>query len=128
MSYIVEMLPDEPILISTLHADFDFSTEAQSSTEDALALLEKVSEPVYYIADSSKVRFSFDDTIEGSNMAARGDNPLFHHPNVKQVLLVVGDVMQEMSAKGLQSDIFGNVNVKTFASMDEALAHARSEK
>lgn len=73
------------------------------------------------------MHFGFSESVQASSMAARGDNPLFHHPKVKQVLLVVGDIMQELSAKGMQSDTFGNVNIRTFKSVEEALAYARSQ-
>jgi hypothetical protein len=126
MSYSIEQLTDDPIVIVTLHEDFDFKLEGEQSTLEAIALLDSLDESVYYISDISAAQFDFEDTIMGSNMAARGENPLFHHRNVKQVLLVVGDVMQEMSAEGMQSDVYGNVNIRAFHNIDDALAHARS--
>lgn len=126
MTYTVESYPNDPIVISILHEGFNFDTDAAASTEAVLQLLNTVTEPVYFIADTSQVQFSMYDTLKGSTMAAQGDNPLFHHPNIKQVLLVVGDsVLQAMTAEGMQADIYGNVNIKSFAKLEDALTFAR---
>jgi hypothetical protein len=128
MSYTIEKYPEEPIIVNTLHANFNFEADAENSTREAMKLLDTVPEPVYYIADTSQVNFDMDDTVKGSSFAARGDNPIFHHPNIKQVLLVIGDnAVQAMTAEGMRTEIYGNVNIKTFATQAEALAYAREQ-
>jgi hypothetical protein len=126
MSYTVEAYANENIVISTLYSDFHLETEGPRSSEEVRAILDAAKAPMYFVTDSSRVKFSLDDTIKGSSLAARGDNPIFHHPNVKQVLMVVGDdAMQAMTADGMQTEVYGNVNVKTFATLEDALAFAR---
>lgn len=128
MSYTVEKYEGEPIIVAMLHADFNLEKEAQASSQESIALLDAAPEPVYYISDSSQVKFSTDETIKGTSFAARGENPVFHHPNIKQVLMVIGDnAMQAMTAAGMQTETFGNVNIKTFATLDEALTYARGQ-
>lgn len=126
MSYSIEKLPDEPILIVTLHKEFAFSRDSVAANMEAKAVLDQSKEPLYYVADTSAVRFNMDETVEGSNFASRGETAIFQHPNIKQVLLVVGDIMQEMTAAGMRSEAFGSVNILTFASREDALAHARN--
>jgi len=126
MSYSIEKIGNEPIIVNILHADFDFQTEAQASTREAIQLLEAQTEPVYYITDITAPTFTFEDTVAGSALAALGESPVFHHRNVKQVLLVVADDMQAMSGKGMQSKTYGNVNIETFTNIEDALASART--
>lgn len=128
MSYTIERFANEPILLVSLNRDFDFATEAEKSAREAIAILENSHEQLYYISDVSKVHFDMDETIKGSSMAARGENPLFHHPKVKKVILITGDTLQEMTAQGLTSSTFGNTNIITFKNLNEALNYVRNNR
>jgi hypothetical protein len=128
MAYTVKHIQEDNVILTQLHADFDYATEGERSIIEATDALDNVTTPVYYISDISAVQFSMQDTIEGSNAAARGDNTLFHHPNIKQVLLVIGDALQQLATQGLTSNAFGNTNIKAFATLDEALDYARNNR
>jgi hypothetical protein len=52
-----------------------------------------------------------------------GTNPS-SHPNVKETLLLIDSEMMRLAAQGFGSDAFGNVPMKVFTSMDEALDYA----
>ncbi len=126
MSYTLEYRKDSSAVLMVLHADYDYATEMTKSTQEAMKLLDGLAKPAYYISDMSAVRFTLEQTIEGTNAAARGDNPLLHHRNIKQALMVVGDALQQMAVKGLTSETFGNTNIRIFATLQEALAYARA--
>jgi hypothetical protein len=121
-----EKLLNEPIVIVTLSEDYDFATEAAAGVQENLAFLDSLDEPVYYVTDTSAVDFDLGAVIEGSNLAARGTNPLFHHPNIRSVIYVTQSILSALAAKGMGSDAFGNLNIKVFGTLDEALAHVRT--
>ena len=51
---------------------------------------------------------------------------MLHHPHVKELIIVTQAKMEELAAKGLNSDIFGNVPISVFETMEDAVAYARS--
>jgi hypothetical protein len=87
--------------------------------------LDSLDEPVYFINDTSAVDFDLATVIEGSNLVARGENPIFHHPNIRSVIYVTQSDLGALAAKGMDSNAFGNVDVKIFRTLDEALAYVR---
>lgn len=66
---------------------------------------------------------TLDEIVFGANRIARGENSLWHHPNIKQVILVTDNNTLRLSAKGMASQTFGNLIVPVFVSLDEALAY-----
>lgn len=128
MSYSIEVFEGEPIILVTLNADFDLETEGEASIGEAMTLLATAPEPVYYINDLRAATFDFMATVQGSNMAARGENPIFHHPNVKQVILITNTDIQNAAAKGMGSSTFGGANIVTFNDIAAALDYARNNE
>ena len=61
-----------------------------------------------------------------ASLAARGKNPIFHHPNILGVIYVTQSALSTLGAKGMKSDSFGNLDIKVFGTLDEALAHVRA--
>ncbi len=72
--------------------------------------------------------FTFDlsSVIAGANLTARGNNPIFHHPNVRSVIYVTKSNLTALAAKGMDSDVFGNLNISVFGTLEEALTHVRA--
>lgn len=135
MSYSSHQLPDEPILMVTLNADFDLAAEAAIIENERITLLEAAQEPLYVILDMSQVEFSLDDLITATNMLVRGaalapsseqnGHSLFSHANLRQFIVVSGNRMIHMAAKGMSHPVFGSQNVAAFASVEEALEYCR---
>ncbi len=70
---------------------------------------------------------SMNELIEVTNWLARDETSSWRHPNLRQVLLVTQDNLTRIAAKGMNSELFGNMNIAVFTTLDDALAHARSE-
>lgn len=120
--FIIEKLQTQPALVGTWLPNFEFGEHAKAYTASMQAALNEQAEPVYYILDMSQHdKLKLEHLIEGSNMAAMGSNPNFHHPMTRAVLLITNNVATQAAAKGLRSDTFGNVNAHVFASLDDAL-------
>lgn len=124
MPYKVELLSNEPIILATIYG--------QASPEDAGAtlvevkkLLDEQTSPVIHIIDFTDISLNLNDIIKGSNEFARGDDPVFHHPMLSELIFVTHQPMIQMTAKGMDSDPFGHVKIAVFDALDKALAHAR---
>jgi hypothetical protein len=126
-TFTVEKLPEDPILLATMTAEYSVSRDQQASDDAARALLAELVEPMYLVVDITKVKLSIDDITLGSNRAAReGHNPLWHDPRIKQIVFVSTNKAVHLAAKGVNTLPFGFSNVKVFNTLDEALAHCRS--
>lgn len=122
----IDKLPGEPIVILTLSGSSSELKDREQERAKFVSIIETVSEPVFLILDMSDADLSFDEIAEGASGAYRGDNPLFKLLNIRQILQVSTDPALELAAKGMNTEIFGNVEVKQFETLDEALVHART--
>lgn len=125
MSFHVEKLPGEPIIFLALNEDYDLMNEIEFSNKALRDLFEAQDDPQILIIDF-KVNLKLDEIIAGSSNVGRGEQPIFHHPNIKQIIFVTSSPALRLSAKGLGSDMFGNLNIHVVDTVEDALAHARS--
>ena len=125
MYYHIEKLPGKPIIIAALQADFKIANDWEEFISKLMALLDDQPEPVFYISDLRQASFSFDDLLTGTNLATRGSSAVLKHPNVRENLVITTSSMLKLAAKGLNSVTFGNIDVKVFDSVEEALAYCQ---
>ncbi len=126
-TYKIEKLPGEPILVHTTFEGWSMADDLPASIDQAMEHLDAADEPLYYISDlSSGLRLSLQDVILGANWTARGGNAVFHHPNLREMLVVTDTRLIELAARGLDSEAFGNVPVSVFGTLEEALEYARN--
>ena len=128
MSYRVEKLPDEPIVLATLNKDFSMSM-FDNLVNDVYEILDQLNESIYYISDVRHITLSWDNLLKGVSMVSRGKNPLLQHPRIIENLAVTNSKMLRMLAKGMQHPVFGNVSIQAFDSLDDAIEYIhQSEK
>jgi hypothetical protein len=125
--YTLDLLPGEPILYTTLSADFDLVEDLPCYAREILSVLDSLAEPVYYIGDIRALNASPIDIIRGANLVARGNAAYLRHPNMKISIGVIDGVLMEAAARGLNSEAFGFVRVVMFTTPEEALAYARAQ-
>lgn len=127
-NYTIQKLPGEPILIGATHPEWTPEVDIPIWADDAYHVLDSQTEPVFYIADVLAGQpWTLDELIRTANAVARGEKPVFHHPNVREVLMVTHQALVSLAVKGLQADVFGHVKTRVFGSLDDALAYARSK-
>jgi hypothetical protein len=121
-------LPDEPIVVVTVQQEDNDITdeEVAQSIKDRIAFLDSLDEPVFYISDFSSIKIDLAGTILGSNLAARGENPIFHHQNIREIIYVTQSVLSKLAARGMDSEAFGSLKINVFGTVEEALAYARA--
>jgi hypothetical protein len=126
MSYTIEKLPNEPIILQVLNADYTFGAEASPSMLELMTLLDAQRERVYLIMDMSEVSLNLDDAIQAASMSTQ-QHKLLTHPNTIESILVSDSRLMKLMAKGLNTPIFGNIILRTFESRSAALAYACSQ-
>jgi hypothetical protein len=125
LTYSVEKLQDEPIVIVKLLEIDQLQTSMPTSGTEVIAILDAVSEPVFLILDFGDIKISLDTIISSTNRTVRVDKFLTH-PNVHEILDVTTNAMLRLAAKGLASKAFGNVKTRIFDTVADALAYARA--
>ncbi len=113
-AYSIEKLPGQPIIRLN-----SYETVAGDQQEDLFqhlyAALEEQPAPVYLLVDSrEQTGINLDGIIQSANIAAKGVKSVLHHPNMIELVLLSSSKLAQLAAKGLRSDIFGNVAVQIF--------------
>ncbi len=127
MSYTIETYTTHPAVVQTFNLDYDLVSEIPHSNRDSRAAIDTAPYDKVYLIDVFNFHITIDDIIRGANIVARGANPLWHHPKLKQVILVTEDETLRIAAVGMSADVFGGLKVPVFATLDEALAYVSAE-
>ncbi|MCU0463549.1 MAG: hypothetical protein MUF38_03160 [Anaerolineae bacterium] len=126
MSFTVEKLPNDPVIVQTFNEDYDLANEIKLSNAKMFETLDAVTEEKVYLVDVFKFDISFEDIIKGANIVARGERPLWHHPKLKQIILVTEDSALRLAAEGMESSVFGGLKIPVFSTVEEALVYTRA--
>lgn len=126
-TYQLQALPGEPIVIVTIFKDYSIARDMPLSDAEGRILLETLDEPVFYITDITRFTPSMDDLLLGANRGARGEDPMWHHPKIREMVFVSPSTLIHVAAKGMNTVTFGNLKVQVFRTVDEALAYCRAE-
>lgn len=121
MSYTVKVLPEGPVLLFQAHTDFNPKTETDPSSQDVLATLNTIDQPVFHILDWTHFTPDFADLSQGAAASAFGENAAFHHEMVKEIIFVTQNPMMRMVAENMQTEVYGNLSVRVFETMEEAM-------
>lgn len=127
MNYKVEVIPDEPIVKIELYKHYSFVTDDPIATDKARQILNQSDEPMFMLMDVTDLSMSLEDVIKSTNNDARGEDAIFHHPKLIELLVVTRSKMIQLAVKGLTTVTFGNVKAKAFQTVDEARIYVRSK-
>jgi hypothetical protein len=126
MSFHIEKLPNENILVHTLNADFNPIEELDASNHAILSALRNQEKPVFVVVDMTATRLTLEGVIVSANKA-RTEN-IMANPHIREILIVTRDELLIFASKGLNSQAFGFLKVKIFPSVEKALAYARAQR
>ncbi len=124
-TYTVEKLSGEPIIYCLMSEEWQ-AAELPAVFEEVTAILDVANEPLILITCAESIRLTLDDIISTASFAAGKSNSLLHHTNLQEFVFVTGVRVLQMAAAGLGSEAFGNVPIKVFGTIEEALDYARS--
>ena len=128
MASVYKKLPDEPIVIITLSEDYDLKSDLPKTLPRYLKELSTFKEPVFWVVDASVAPITVNDLIVGTEMVARGEHPLYKHPNIRQVVYVTTSDLLKLAAEGMGSEKFDKIAIKLCDDLDAALAFCREAK
>jgi hypothetical protein len=120
--------PDEPIVVVTLPADYNLAAELPVVMPKYMQELGSFTEPVFWIVDARQAPFSVDDIITGADLVAKGQHPLYKHPNIRQVIYVASSQLLKLAVAGMGSEAFGKIAIKLFDDLEVALKFARDNR
>lgn len=127
MSYTIERLSDEPIVVYTQGPATRDTQGIAETLDDIARALDEQTDKVFLIWNVGSMTIELDDLIQSASKAGRGSNAVLHHTNVQENVYVVSNRMVKMAIKGLESATFGRAKVVMFDTLDEALGYCRAQ-
>jgi hypothetical protein len=126
MNYTVERLADEPIVIFTLGAGYDFEVDTATAKEELAAAMDEIAGDVYLITDYSAVHLEFQDLLTELQAETQGAPGSFTDPRVRRTILVGEDEMVGLAAESLYQTQYGKVRAIQVTSQEMAIQYART--
>lgn len=128
MRYSLEKLAGEPIILFTREVEEFQADEMAKSVADTIALIDQQPEPVFLILDLMTLSLDLSDTLAATTMTSRGDNPMLHHPNLRETVFVTTDPMMQHSVRAMAgSPTFGFARVSYVESVEDAITYCRKK-
>ena len=127
--FTVEVLPNEPVVLITLHADFVIEADQDQAIAAVRAVLDTLDEPVFYLNDIQALApAELDDVLTAAALVTQGDETIYRHPKIRANILISPNRLVKFAAQGLDAEPFGFVTLLVFDTLDEALAYTRSSQ
>ncbi len=125
-SHVVQVRcsPNEPIILLALGQDYDTGKEATKLFGEISGLLEASTAPLAFVLDARGLSMGLDDIIARANAGVRMSG-LFKHPRLRKTIVVTSSRLMELTARGMNSAIFGHVKMEVSKTLEEALDMAR---
>ena len=125
MGFTLELLPHEPILITTAKGMLvvqDFANMFTASRK----LLKGVEGPIYRISDFREASSSFTDLIRLAQIASKGGEGTTTDPRIKAVLVGTNQWVS-LARTIFEQPQYTSVRFPTFETMEDALLYARNQ-
>jgi hypothetical protein len=125
MSYTIEQLPGEPIVLVTFANPFDIRTDIPLFVEELRAIFDASPEPLIDITDTRGLKIAFGDIVAGMAMLTRGTMSVLNHPNVARYIIVADSDLIRVAGQALGQRQYGNLRVSVVKDPGEAQRLAR---
>lgn len=122
MSFTVEQDAAARTVIVILNQDFNLQTESSQFRSQVREALDSQSQPIPLIFDTRTASISARDLLVATESESQD---LLRHANIRETIVITNDVLVQMAAKGVNSFSFGFINVRTFKTLEEALAYVQ---
>jgi hypothetical protein len=127
MTFTIEMLPDEPIVICTMSAQFNPMRDYGAFWQQLGAILKDKEGPIYRITHLKTDQIEFSDMVLALAAEAKSGMPgSLTDPRIRSVL-VNRSLLAQMAVESIQQEQYGQLETPLFGTLDEALAHVRSQ-
>jgi hypothetical protein len=126
MSIIIKRLPDEPIIFIEARNPIDLKVDMPDAITRFKALLDAAERPVWDVTDALGFTMSFADMVGMLGTISRTDLGVIRHRNFAGLALVADSDLLRMGLNALGQAQYGGLTVKTFATLDDAMAYVRT--
>lgn len=122
----VQPTEDENIIIVKTTDPLDVTNMLVEVKDILEAALDECNGTLYYINDIRDVNISFGDMVSGMGLAFKGGFAVFNDPNLHIIIVSESSMVKMGSKAASQQSQYGNVPIKVFTTVDEAVAYART--
>jgi hypothetical protein len=127
MYFDVKKMPDSPVLIGTWYDGFKFVEHGAQFDQEARAILDEQQDPVFYVLDLSHLHtISIDGIVQVAHTGAKVLTSAHRHPMNRETIFVSKANIVKMAVKGVASAAFGNMNIRLFETLKEALEYIKN--
>lgn len=126
MAYSIQKYDDIPAVLYAFDATFSMKDHAETATAEIMAALDALDTPHYLIMELTYLKIGLEDLMVGVRMATQQAN-ILKHANVIQTITVTTNPMLSFSTKGMNTPIFGNIEIELVKTLDAALDYVRSK-
>lgn len=124
MSYVVETQHKaSPVVINILNDDFNAGKELGPALEEIKAAFGAMTEPFYYISDTTRAKWNFGDMIQAMAASAGRDISFLKNPHLKEIIVVTDSSLIQMGVSALGQEQYGMVKAKTVPTLEAALEY-----
>ena len=120
MSFSVEKVAVDPIIVTTLCEDYRVMDELPACDQAVLDIIETTDEPQFLVVEVCTY-FSMDEMIYALNRQTHPETGLWRHPGLRGVAFATSDEAMKMAAKGLNTEAFHYMEIEVFDTVDEAV-------
>ncbi|NDJ52658.1 MAG: hypothetical protein GYB68_06190 [Chloroflexi bacterium] len=116
-TFTIRQLDDYKAILVILHPGYRLSVDYPEAR--LKALFAALPEPYHFIVDFTQLSPSMEDLMRTATATARGESPLLQNPNVNRIFILTHSTLVKLAAKGLNSPIFGHVNITVHSALSE---------
>lgn len=125
MGFSLQLLPDEPIIITVAKGHLVVQDFAEMFA-DSRKLLSGMPGPIYRISDFREASSSFMDLIRMAQIASKGDEGTTSDPRIKAVLVGTNQWVN-LARTIVEQPQYSAMRFPAFETLDAALAYARDQ-
>lgn len=127
MTFTIEKLEGEPIIVCTMSAQFNPNTDYGAFWQQLGALLEGMEAPIFRITVLEAEEITFSDMAMALAAEARSGAPGSGSDERIRLVLVSKAVLAQMAVESIRQEQYGGLDTPLFGTLEEALAYARAE-
>ena len=118
---------DNNILIIKVSDPFDMKETIHELNDLISEALDNCEGMLNYVSDIRDASISFGDMVSGMGLIFKGGIDTFSDPRLRMIVVSDNPVVKMGSKAASQQSQYGKVPIKVFATVEDAVAYARSQ-
>jgi hypothetical protein len=127
MSFTIEKLPDEPIIICSMSEQFNPLKDYGAFWQRLGEVVKDMEGPIYRITHLKTDQIQFSDMVLALAAEAKSGMPgSLTDPRIRSVL-VNRSILAQMAVESIKQEQYGQLDTPLFGTLDEALTYVRQQ-